>query len=307
MGKRSAKFRASEKRFLPLSKNGPTNHVCSVCMFVSLDGPGLQMHFIESPYCACTAAPPEFDEESHLCKDEIDDDVGSYYSDNHHEDDIRSPSAKVTRLSSPGGVSDPGAKKDDAGKYEFVAEHKFPANVDDEVHVELVQMCRRIGAPLYAYNNILKWAQEAHVKGYTFPLTAPKYNSFMTDLAKRLELDHLSHTVATIVQAGGGTMSFPTFNFEAMFLSLLDDTRIQPHLLINWDDPSKPLLFNKKELDEIHSGCWHSLTSSKLLTAINDILCGVIFFIDRTKIADKERQSLPFAPSSFPFPLSRAG
>jgi hypothetical protein len=130
----------------------------------------------------------------------------------------------------------------------------------------------------------LKWAQEAHAKGYAFPLTAPKYNSFMTDLAKRLELDHLSHTVATIVQDGRGTLSFPTFNFEAMFLSLLDDTRIQPHLLINWDDPSKPPVFNEKELDEtIHSGCWHPLTSSKLLAAINDILCG------------------HFAPSFFPF------
>jgi hypothetical protein len=27
-----------------------------------------------------------------------------------------------------------------------------------------VEMCRQIGAPLYAYNRILKWGQEAHAK-----------------------------------------------------------------------------------------------------------------------------------------------
>ena len=181
---------------------------------------------------------------------------------------------------------------DDSGRYEFVSELKFPANIDDEVHVELVEMCRQIGAPLYAYNHILKWGQESHAKGYTFPVTALKYNAFMTDLAKRLELDHLSYTVATIEKAGGGTLSFPTFNFEAMFVSLLDDTRIQQHLLINWDDPSKPPPFNKKELNEIHSGSWHRKTSSKLLTTIKDILCGIIFFIDRTHVADKEKLTL---------------
>jgi hypothetical protein len=48
-------------------------------MFVALNGPGLQMHFLESPsyWCACMAALPEFDKEFHLCKDQIDDNVGS--------------------------------------------------------------------------------------------------------------------------------------------------------------------------------------------------------------------------------------
>jgi hypothetical protein len=113
----------------------------------------------------------------------MDDDVGLFASDNEH-DDIHSPSAKVARLSSPSGSSIPDVEDDDSGRYEFVSELKFPANIDDEVHVELVEMCRQIGAPLYAYNRILKWGQEAHAKGYTFPVTALKYNAFMSDLAK---------------------------------------------------------------------------------------------------------------------------
>jgi hypothetical protein len=247
MGKRSIKFCVTEKRFQPLSgHNGPSNHICAICKFVALDGPGLQMHFFGSPYCVNAECPPaaalpEFDDEQHFCENEdIDDDADRYFSDNAH-DDIHSPSAKVARLSSPVDVSNPGAEDEDAGEYEFVSEHKFPANIGDEVHVELMELCHQIGAPLYAYNKIfLAWSQEAHAKGYTFPVTAPKYDTFMTDLAKCLELNHLSHTVATIKKAGGGTLSFPTFNFESMFVSLLDDTRIQPHLLINWNNPSNP-------------------------------------------------------------------
>ena len=196
------------------------------------------MRFFESLYCAnaeCSlaAALPEFDDKQPFCvNDDIDD--NSEYGDQHFleddHDDIHSPAAKVARLSSPADVSNADAEDNDAGEYEFVSEHKFPANIGDEVHVELVKLCRTIGAPLYAYDKILAWSQEAHAKGYMFPITAPRYNTFMTDLAKRLELNHLSHTVSTITKAGGGTSSFPTFNFESMFISLLDDTRIQPHL-----------------------------------------------------------------------------
>jgi len=188
MGKRSARFRVAEKRFQPLScHNGPSNpHVCAICKFVALDGPGLQMHFFESPYCAnaeCSlaAALPEFDDEQHFCEnDDIDDNADQHFSDDPHND-IHSPSAKVARLSSPVDVSNPNTEDNDAGEYEFVSEHKFPANVGDEVHVELVELCRQIGAPLYAYNKILAWSQDAHAKGYMFPVTAPKYDTFMAD------------------------------------------------------------------------------------------------------------------------------
>jgi hypothetical protein len=258
------------------------------------------MHFFESPYCAnaeCSlaAALPEFDDKQpFFINDDIDD--NSEYGDQHFleddHDDIHSPAAKVARLSSPADVSNADAEDNDAGDYEFVSEHKFPANVGDEVHVELVELCRTIGAPLYAYDKILAWSQEAHAKGYMFPITAPRYNTFMTDLAKCLELNHLSHNVSTITKAGGGTSSFPTFNFESMFISLLDDTRIKPHLLINWNNPSKPPPFNKNKLDEIHTGRWHSRTSRNLLTTRNDILCGILLFIDRTHVADKEKLTL---------------
>ena len=91
---------------------------------------------------------------------------------------------------------------------------------------------------------------------------------------------------------GAGVLSFPKFDFKTMFLSLLDDTRIRDHLLINWEDPSKPTPFNPTELDEIHSGSWHALTSANLCKQLNDVLCGIIVFIYRTHVAEKEKLTL---------------
>jgi hypothetical protein len=193
MGKRFAKFRASEKRFRPSSSDDPSAFlVCAICKFTALDVLGLQMHRFQSPYCVSVDLPLpasllESDDESQRSSQYMSYDyVGVFSSDNENDDiNIHSPPAKVARLSSPGGVSTLGLEEEeDVGRYEFVSEHKFPANIDDEVHVELVELCRQIGAPLYAYNSILKWGQEAHAKGYTFPITALKYNAFMSDLAK---------------------------------------------------------------------------------------------------------------------------
>jgi hypothetical protein len=101
------------------------------------------------------------------------------------------------------------------------------------------------------------------------------------------------HKTSTIDAAGGGTVSFPVFQFESMFLSLIDDPRIKDHLLINWEDPSSLPTFDSGFLDEIHSGMWHERTSAKLLKKnSNEVLCGIILAVDRTHVADKDKLSL---------------
>ncbi len=108
-----------------------------------------------------------------------------------------------------------------------------------------------------------------------------------------LEIEDFACTKASIpLVHGAGVLSFPKFDFKTMFLSLLDDAHIRDHLLINWEDPSKPPPFNPKELDEIHSGSWHALTSADLCKRLNDVLCGIIVFIDRTHVAEKEKLTL---------------
>jgi hypothetical protein len=101
------------------------------------------------------------------------------------------------------------------------------------------------------------------------------------------------HKTSTVNAPGGGTVSFPIFQFESMFLSLIDDPRIKDHLLLNWEDPLLLPTFDSGSLDEIHSGMWHQCTSAKLLmTNSNEVLCGIILAVDHTHVADKDKLSL---------------
>jgi len=203
---------------------------------------------------------------------------------------------KDSMLSSLGSnhEQDGGEEEEDANSEdEFAVLKKFPGKgPNDEVHVELVELCCHLGAPLYAFDHIMKWAQESYLKGYHFPTNAPHYNTFISDLTRRLEIKDFACMEASVTMLGGGVLSFPKFDFKTMFISLLDNACLWDHLLINWEDPSKPPPFNPMELDEIHSGSWHALTSSDVCKCLNDVLCGIIVFIDRTHVAEKEKLTL---------------
>jgi hypothetical protein len=108
-----------------------------------------------------------------------------------------------------------------------------------------------------------------------------------------LNVKDYGHKTSTVHAPGGGTVSFPIFQFESMILSLIDDPRIKDHLLLNWDDPSSPPTFESGSLDEIHSGTWHQRMSATLLRAnSNQVLCSIILAVDRTHVADKDKLSL---------------
>jgi hypothetical protein len=83
--------------------------------------------------------------------------------------------------------------------------------------VGLVDLCHRIKAPLHAYNEILHWAQDAKIQGYSFPADAPHYSSFMSNLKRRLNVEDYVHKTKTVKAAGGGTVSFPVSTLKACF------------------------------------------------------------------------------------------
>jgi hypothetical protein len=166
--------------------------------------------------------------------------------------------------------------------HELYEEKSFPFGVDDVVHVSLANLCCRIKAPLKAYNKILRWAQDAKVQGYSFPVDAPQYSTFIAQLKKRLNVNDYIHKTSTVEAAGGGTVSFPVFDFQNMFLSLIDDPQINGHLLVNWEDPFAPPSLDKGYLDKIHSRMRHDLTLEMLTqNNSNEIFCSIVLAIDR--------------------------
>ena len=288
--------------------------VCPECQFLALDASGLLQHIAASTFCSASA--PTKDGWAQLMGNGNGNSLNNRGDGNSSSDDeeqaISDGVPRAREISAPinwdttasNSDSDSDQEPTEAPlaattniheQYELeeVDEHdEFPATVDDQVHVFLADLCRRIQAPLYAYDEILQWAQEAKLSGYTFPTTAPTYKTLLSSLKKRLGLDHLQHGTAAIQKCGGGTLEFPVFEFESMFCDLIDDVRVSKHLLINFDDPTKTPEYNNQFLDEVHSGSWHRRTSDLLLEDENDVLCGIIFFFDRTHVANKDKLSL---------------
>ena len=68
----SSRFTGGTKRPLLPAENDLVDHVCAVCKFVAIDGPGLQMHLVDSPTCVrrtdSQPAALQLDEESPFLK-----------------------------------------------------------------------------------------------------------------------------------------------------------------------------------------------------------------------------------------------
>ena len=88
----------------------------------------------------------------------------------------------------PPTYSVPNGTDNDDDDYEFYDETSFPSGVDDVVHVSLANLCHRIKAPNYAFNHILRWAQDAKSQGYSFPVEAPLYHTFISNIKRRLHV-----------------------------------------------------------------------------------------------------------------------
>jgi hypothetical protein len=214
-----------------------------------------------------------------------DDSITSIVSTSNHQDQ-ESEQNTTARTTTDNNHHDIDAS------HELRDENSFPSSVEDVVHLELATICRDGYFPLNTYDHILRWAQRAHLQGYRFPVDAPSHQSFLSKVADRLDMNDVKAELVTVVLDGGGTFILPVFDFVTMFRSLLDDPRIRPYLMINWDHPNQPPKFDPRYYHEIHSGSWHSKTSAECLHQLNDVLSGLILFIDRTHVALKDRLSL---------------
>jgi hypothetical protein len=178
-----------------------------------------------------------------------------------------------------------------AGSTEFTESTEFPKGVSDLVQLKLCNLLHSIDAPLGAFPLIKQWAAEAQMMGHNFQEDADKkYVTYVNSLSKRLGLDYLKHKMVNVNVPWGGFVSIPVFDFEPMFLSILDDRRIRDNLLIVWADPSARPPYDPEYYDEIHSANWYARTHAAMQTrGSSAVLCGLILFIDRTFTAENDR------------------
>jgi hypothetical protein len=212
------------------------------------------------------------------------------------ETDSASESVDGSGIGASGSVdTNPGPVIPPNDETAFSSTLQFPKDQANLVKLELVNLVLEIGAPLHLFHKIAQWAARANSCGHIFKLDdCPHYKTYLKDLTKRLKLESLSHTMEDVLVPWGGRVKFPVFEFWAMFQSLIDDPRLRKELLINWNNPSSIPPYDKDYLDEIHSAEWYH--DSYKLYNIQDgtfvVLCGLIFFLDRTHVAGNDRQGI---------------
>jgi hypothetical protein len=160
--------------------------------------------------------------------------------------------------------------------------HQEYHTLDDAVHLRLLNLCHELRAPLYAFDSILKWSQDAKLSGYQFPTSSPSRKTYMDQLYNRYGM-HLIKPKEQEVDLfpHGKSATVVTFPFIEMAKSLLADTSLM--------QPENLLLPPYSEIPEdtctdIHTGTWFKLAVVHLCLNNTDILCPIILFIDKTQV-----------------------
>ena len=168
-----------------------------------------------------------------------------------------------------------------------------PASVSETVELELLDLCREIGAPLNAYDKIMKWAGKANATGHKFTLS-PRCRSTVVDgLFDRLNLHGIKPKTTNVQLEGGQSATVTHFDFKEMVMSLLNSRELMqeenlvlpPGNICGTFPPNTPL-------GEINTGSWFWNAHQKLHKKDNDFICPVIPFINKTGTDNKNKLSV---------------
>jgi hypothetical protein len=160
---------------------------------------------------------------------------------------------------------------------------KTPIMTQDRMQVGLLKILKDISAPLCAYDRIMNWASMSAHDGYDFSSgNFPSCRAVMNRLYNEFHLDNVS-PMSTCVELTCAHVDVVTFNFREMMCSLLTDPNLmQEENLVFWKHPLEAPCPNPTHVDEINTSTWYWHAHQTLCTNPNDLLCGIILFIDKT-------------------------
>ena len=146
-----------------------------------------------------------------------------------------------------------------------------------------------MGAPNYAYKEIMNWAKDAYQSGYKFNSKTCGYKNKIMELQKFSNLEFLRPEVKQVVLPKDNLqLQVTCFNFTTMLFELLKDTRLNQmsNLVVNYSDPFGKYTSPSGKLSEINSGYWYQKAYETMVLDPNkDFLMPIIFALDRTTIA----------------------
>jgi hypothetical protein len=176
-------------------------------------------------------------------------------------------------------------------------------SVEQKVHVELLQLLDKVGAPDYMFSEIIDWASRAKSQNYTFCPVLTSRAAVFNDLKQHFNMQDLKPTVRELkLESIAKMVPVVSFEFKSQLVSLLTDVSLmQPENLVINDPTTNPdgsiadvspcFLPYKAEnnvLDEVLSGGWYEDTATKLYSLDSNVfVCPVILYVDKTFIDPK--------------------
>jgi hypothetical protein len=167
------------------------------------------------------------------------------------------------------------------------SENSLPAKI------ELLKILNTAKAPLYLYDHIMAWTKKAvNVFDVDFGVeNNVSREKLIQELKVKYQLQNLEPTIHTLkLRGSGNTAEVVKHSFKESLYSLLNDKQLmQPkNLLLSPDEfynaDSNNLNNNtsNKMYGDINTGTVYQKAKKEYLKETNDVLCPIIFFIDKT-------------------------
>ena len=158
--------------------------------------------------------------------------------------------------------------------------------------IELLKILNTAKAPLYLYDHIMAWTKKAvNVFDVDFGVEVNlSREKLIQELKVKYQLQNLEPTIHTLkLRGSGNTAEVVKHSFRDSLYSLLNDKQLMhpKNLLLSPDDfnnadnnlKSNP---NNKMYGDINTGTVYQKAKKEYLKDPNDVLCPIIFFIDKT-------------------------
>ena len=157
--------------------------------------------------------------------------------------------------------------------------------------IKLLHKLLIAGCPLYLYDDIIKWAEDATLDKVAFDSNIPSRKKILNDLEKQFKTAPMKPQSLPYQLEGHGTEHIPIFNFKAMVASLLHDERLMQseNLVIKEDDPASfqdRYNLDSNNLDEIHTGTVCRESIQETCIGPKDVFLGIILYIDGTVLGN---------------------
>jgi hypothetical protein len=156
--------------------------------------------------------------------------------------------------------------------------------------VKLLKLLNNLGTPLYAYNEIMNWAQEANMAQFDFDTKHKNYHWVIQNMEDQLGMQSFRpEKISVSLKGNNKEMDVVVYNVPTLLASLFNDTELNQYknLVVNKNNRYGKYTPNNKRLGEVNSGHWYNTAYNNLVKDSNkDFLCPLILASDKTTLSE---------------------